>query len=128
MISLLGVAFAAYLSLLVALLFMVLYIVAFAIGMGPVFWVLLGEIFPTGERAVGSSAGATVNWMANFVVSLVFLPLLKGVGEAVTFWIFAAICLAGIAFVTKWVPETRGRHATEIGDDLHHRWNLSGSS
>lgn len=127
-IALLGVAFATDLSPLVTLLFMVLYIVAFAIGMGPVFWVLLGEIFPTGERAVGSSAGATVNWTANFVVSLVFLPLLKGVGEAVTFWIFAAICLAGIAFVTKWVPETRGRHATEIGDDLQRRWNLAGSS
>lgn len=124
-IALLGVAFALEWSPVITLLFMVLYIVAFAIGMGPVFWVLLGEIFPTSERAVGSSAGATMNWTANFVVSLVFLPLLAAVGEAVTFWIFAVVCLLGVAFVTKWVPETRGRHAQEIGEDLHRRWNLS---
>ena len=127
-IALLGVAFALDLSSVITLGFMLLYIVSFAIGMGPVFWVLLGEIFPTGERAVGSSAGATVNWAANFVVSLVFLPLFQGLGEAITFWIFALVCLAGIAFVTKRVPETRGRHAEEIGEDLHRRWGLSPNS
>ncbi len=127
-IAMLGAAFALDLSPVITLMFMLLYIVAFAIGMGPVFWVLLGEIFPPRERAVGSSAGATVNWTANFVVSLVFLPLLNGVGEAVTFWLFAVVCLAGIAFVAKRVPETRGRHAEAIGEDLHERWNLSSSS
>lgn len=127
-IGLLGVAFALDWSPVITLMFMLLYIVAFAIGMGPVFWVLLGEIFPTSERAEGSSAGATVNWTANFVVSLVFLPLLAAVGEAVTFWIFAVVCLLGVAFVTKWVPETRGRHVEEIGEDLHRRWNLADST
>ncbi|MEO5724774.1 MAG: sugar porter family MFS transporter, partial [Ilumatobacteraceae bacterium] len=127
-IALLGAAFALDLSPVITLVFMLLYIVSFAIGMGPVFWVLLGEIFPTSERAVGSSSGATVNWTANFVVSLVFLPLLQAVGEAATFWIFAAVCLVGIGFVAKWVPETRGRHAEEIGEDLHRRWNLTVSS
>lgn len=74
-IALLGVAFAVDLSPVITLSFILLSIVAFAIGMGPVFWVLFGEIFPTSERAEGSSAGATVNWVANFAVSLVFLPL-----------------------------------------------------
>lgn len=88
-------------------------------------WALLGEIVPTSQRAEGSSAGATVNWTANLVVSLIFLPLLVAVGEAITFWIFAVVCLVGVAFVTKWVPETRGRHANEIGEDLHRRWDLA---
>ena len=127
-IGFLGLAFFLDLSPVITLGFMLLYIVSFAIGMGPVFWVLLGEIFPSNERAVGSSAGATVNWAANFVVSLAFLPLFQGLGEAVTFWLFGLVCLAGIGFVARWVPETQGRHADEIGEDLHRRWDLSASS
>ncbi len=123
-IALLGVAFAAGLSPLLMLIFMLLYIVAFGIGMGPVFWVLLGEIFPPAQRAEGSSAGATVNWLSNFVVSLLFLPLIGAIGQAPTFWIFAVICALGVVFVAQWVPETRGRHADEVGEDLRRRWNV----
>ncbi|CAL9329837.1 sugar porter family MFS transporter [Streptomyces sp. enrichment culture] len=123
-IALLGVAFAADLSPVVMLVATMLYIVAFGIGLGPVFWVLLGEIFPPAQRAEGSGASATVNWLSNFVVSLLFLPLISAIGEGPTFWIFAGICVLGVAFVAKWVPETRGRHIDEVGQDLHRRWNV----
>ena len=56
----LGLAFVADWSSAIILLFILLYIVAFAVGMGPVFWVLLGEVFPTGNRAAGVSAGSTI--------------------------------------------------------------------
>ncbi|MFJ2764671.1 MFS transporter [Streptomyces prasinus] len=122
-IALLGVAFSAELDPVLMLVFMLLYIVAFGVGMGPVFWVLLGELFPPAQRAEGSSAGSTVNWLSNFVVSLLFLPLIQAIGHGPTFWIFAAICVLGVAFVARWVPETRGRHADEVGEDLRRRWN-----
>lgn len=34
-----------------------------------------------------------------------------------------SIALLGVAFVAKWVPETRGRHADEVGEDLRRRWH-----
>lgn len=122
-IALLGAAFSADLAPVLMLVFMMLYIVAFGVGMGPVFWIMLGELFPPARRAEGSSAGSTVNWLSNFVVSLAFLPLISVIGHGPTFWIFAGICVAGVAFVAKWVPETRGRHADEVGEDLRRRWN-----
>ncbi|MGW3678661.1 MFS transporter [Streptomyces prasinus] len=122
-IALLGVAFSAELDPVLMLVFMLLYIVAFGVGMGPVFWVLLGELFPPAQRAEGSSAGSTVNWLSNFVVSLLFLPLIQAIGHGPTFWIFAVICVLGVAFVARWVPGTRGRHADEVGEDLRRRWN-----
>ncbi|SDD54629.1 sugar porter family MFS transporter [Streptomyces prasinopilosus] len=122
-IALLGVAFSAELTPVLMLAFMMLYIVAFGVGMGPVFWVLLGEIFPPAQRAEGSGAGSTVNWFSNFVVSLLFLPLISLIGEGPTFWIFAVVCALGVVFVAKWVPETRGRNIDEVGEDLHRRWN-----
>ncbi|WP_017576349.1 sugar porter family MFS transporter [Nocardiopsis kunsanensis] len=124
-IALLGLAFAAGMSPLAMLVFMMLFIVAFGVGMGPVFWVLLGEVFPSAQRAEGASAGATVNWLSNFLVSLAFLPLVNAVGQAATFWGFAVLCLLGFAFVAKWVPETRERNADEVGADLRRRWRIS---
>ncbi len=124
-IGLLGVAFAVSLSPLLMLVFMMLYIVAFGIGLGPVFWVMLGELFPSDQRARGASAGATVNWLSNFLVSLLFLPLIEAIGQTWTFWLFAGICVLGVVFVAKWAPETRNRDADEVGADLARRWNMS---
>jgi hypothetical protein len=47
----LGLSFVANLSSVVSLVFMVIHIDAFAPGLGPVFWVLIGEIFPSSARA-----------------------------------------------------------------------------
>ena len=124
-IGLLGVAFAVSLSPVLMLVFMMLYIVAFGIGLGPVFWVMLGELFPSDQRARGASAGATVNWLSNFLVSLLFLPLIEAIGQTWTFWLFAGICVLGVVFVAKWAPETRNRDADEVGADLARRWNMS---
>jgi len=118
----LGFSFLDHWSPGLTLLFMLLYIVAFAIGMGPVFWVLLGEIFPSQDRAAGVGAGSTANWTANFVVSLAFLPLVNAIGAGKTFWIFAAVCVLGIWFVEHFVPETRNRNFSEVDADLQNRW------
>ncbi|MFI6865153.1 sugar porter family MFS transporter, partial [Streptomyces sp. NPDC050421] len=70
MLVLLGFSYVVGMNSLLSLLFMVLYIAFFAVGLGPVFWVLIGEIFPSSARAAGSSASTAVNWASNFVVSL----------------------------------------------------------
>jgi MFS transporter, SP family, galactose:H+ symporter len=119
---LLGLSFVVDLSSVVTLLFMLVYIMAFAIGMGPVFWVLLGEIFPTSDRAEGASAGSTANWLSNFAVSLAFLPVVEAIGQGETFWIFAVICALGVWFVSRYVPETKDRNFLEVDAELQTRW------
>lgn len=121
-VGLLGLSFTADLGSAVILIFMLLYIMSFAIGMGPVFWVLLGEVFPPRKRAQGAAAGSTTNWLANFVVSLLFLPVVAWIGQGETFFIFAFICLIGLAFVARRVPETRDRNYLEVEADLQSRW------
>jgi MFS transporter, SP family, galactose:H+ symporter len=121
-VAFLGISFIAGLPSGVILVAMMLYIVFFAIGMGPVFWVLLGEVFPPRQRAQGAAAGSTANWLSNFLVSLVFLPLVAWIGQGETFLIFAVVCVAGLAFTARWVPETRNRNYLEIDQDLQARW------
>ena len=121
-LTLLGLTFIADLASGLSLAMMVLYIVAFAIGLGPVFWVLIGEIFPSDVRSVGSAAATSVNWASNFLVSLVFLTVVNAIGQGETFWIFAVICAIGFWFVGRYVPETKNREPDEIETDLGQRF------
>jgi MFS transporter, SP family, galactose:H+ symporter len=121
-LALLGLAFATGWSPQLTLVLMVLYIVAYAVGLGPVFWALVGEIFPPTARAAGSSASTAVNMASNFVVSLVFLTVIQAIGQSRTFWIFALICALALWFVGRYVPETRDREEDEVEADLQSRF------
>jgi sugar porter (SP) family MFS transporter len=101
---------------------LVIYIAAFGIGLGPIFWILIAEIFPPGARAAGASTSTAVNWFWNFLVGLLFLPVANAIGTGQTFWIFAAVCALGLVFVARYVPETKGRSLTEIGAEVRERW------
>ncbi len=57
-----------------------LYIVAFAMSWGPVMWVLLREMFPNRMRGAALAVFGATNWVANFAVTVTFLPLLTAVG------------------------------------------------
>ncbi|KAJ7074334.1 general substrate transporter [Mycena amicta] len=82
-----------------------LFVTSFASGLGPVPFVLIPEISPFHAVSALSSIALSLNWSANFVVGLVFLPLrnaLKGYGEGTVFFVFAAalLCSMGIGFRT----------------------------
>jgi MFS transporter, SP family, galactose:H+ symporter len=121
-LALLGLTFVTSLASALSLIAMVTYICAFAVGLGPVFWVLIGEIFPARVKSVGSAAATTVNWLSNFVVSLVFLSIANAIGQGETFWLFAVVCASGLWFVRRFVPETRDREFAEIDEDLKARF------
>ncbi|MFW6690620.1 sugar porter family MFS transporter [Streptomyces sp. MAR4 CNX-425] len=123
---LLGLSFVTGMTPVLSLLFMVVYIAAYAGGLGPVFWTLIGEIFPAALRAAGSSVSTAVNWISNFAVSLAFLPVVHALGQGETFWIFAAICVAAFFFVGRYVPETRGRDPEQIESALAARFGHRG--
>jgi SP family galactose:H+ symporter-like MFS transporter len=84
--------------------------------------VLVGEIFPPSARAAGSSAATAVNWISNFLVSLVFLTVVNAIGQGQTFWIFAFICAFGLWFVGRYVPETRDRDFDQVDSALQARF------
>ncbi len=122
-IFMLGLAFVVDMGSVLTLAFMVIYIASFAGGLGPVFWTLIGEIFPPSVRAEGGSSLSTaVNWISNFLVSLAFLPPRRLIGQGETFWIFAAICVVAFLFVSRYLPETRGRDVEQIQEALDTRF------
>ncbi|MCP3758837.1 MFS transporter [Streptomyces sp. TBY4] len=105
----------------IALICMITYVGSFAIGLGPVFWILAAELFPPGARARGGALCALVNWAANLVVGQLFLPVADAVGVSWVFWAFAAVSAGGLVFVLRQVPETKNRSFAEVQGALTAR-------
>ena len=122
-VALLGISFIVEAGSVLLLLCMLVYVMAFSVGMGPVFWVILGEIFPRQERAEGNGAGSATNWLSNFAVSTAFLPLTDAIGTGEVFLIFAVVCAFALWFVGRYVPETKDRDFPELDADLQKRWH-----
>ncbi|WP_256759418.1 sugar porter family MFS transporter [Cohnella sp. WQ 127256] len=96
------------------LIFILLYVASFAISLGPVVWVILSEIFPNRIRGKATALASMALWIADYIVSQTFPPMLASAGPAITFWIFAIMSLFTFFFTWKAVPETKGKSLEEI--------------
>lgn len=59
----------------VSILLVILFVVMFAIGPGSIPWFLVSELFNQSARGAATSLAVAVNWTANFIVGIGFLPL-----------------------------------------------------
>ncbi len=87
-------------------------------SLAPVTWVVISEIFPNRVRGAAMSVAVTSLWAACFVLTYTFPLLNRRLGPARTFWIYAAICVAGFLFIRARLPETKGRTLEEIEKSL----------
>jgi sugar porter (SP) family MFS transporter len=97
---------------------LVLFMASFAIGLGPVFWLMISEIYPVGIRGKAMAVCTIANWGANFLVAQTFLTLSDGIGRQGVFFLYAALGVLSLLFFAKKVPETRNRSLEEIQEDL----------
>jgi sugar porter (SP) family MFS transporter len=93
---------------------LMLYVGAFAVGLGPVFWLILSEIYPLRIRGRAMSIGTATNWVANLIVALSFLTLTQVMGKPATFWLYGAVSIGAWVFAFFLVPETKGKSLEEI--------------
>lgn len=87
--------------------FLLLFIVGFAISLGPVIWILCSEIFPLKGRDVGVTFSTAANWLGNTIVGMTFLTLLSTLGTAGTFWLYAILGVISLLIMYFYVPETK---------------------
>jgi len=103
-----------------AIVGLLIYTGSFAIGLGPVFWLLIAEIYPQQIRGPAMSIATLANWAANFVVTISFLTLLDAIGGRGVFFLFAFLSLVGLAYMFKRVPETKDLSLSEIQVQIEH--------
>lgn len=102
------------------LAFMMLFLVFMQCFVAVIFWLLLAEIFPLRVRGKLMGAAVFANWIANFLVALVFPPL-QAVLHGSTFFVFAAINLGTIFFYWRFIPETRGKSLEQLEEEFQCR-------
>ncbi len=90
------------------------YVASFAIGLGPVFWLLISEIYPLKIRGLAMSTATVANWGANLIVAMTFLTLIQMLGRSGTFWLFGIIGIGAWLFTYLLVPETKGQSLEQI--------------
>jgi len=95
------------------------YVGSFAVGLGPVFWLILSEIYPLSIRGRAMSIGTIANWSANLIVALSFLTLTQVLGKPATFWLYGLVTIGAWLFAFFLVPETKGKTLEQI--EAHFR-------
>jgi MFS family permease len=93
---------------------LVIYVACFAFGLGPIFWLMISEIYPLKVRGAAMSVATVANWAMNLVVAVTFLTLVEALGRPETFWLYGAIAVAAWVFFYLFVPETKGKTLEQI--------------
>jgi len=101
-----------------AIVGLLLYTGSFAIGLGPVFWLLIAEIYPLRVRGAAMSMATIANWAANFVVTISFLTLISVISTLGVFMLFGFLTMVALTYFIRKVPETKGRSLQQLEHDL----------
>ncbi len=103
---------------IVAVISLAVYTGSFAIGLGPVFWLLISEIYPARVRGKAMSIATIANWGANFIVAVSFLTLLNTISNAGTFFLLGFLSIVAVTYFWRRVPETEGLTLEEIEREM----------
>jgi len=97
-----------------------LFVTFFEMGLGPIPWLIVAEIFPSKARATAMTAASALNWTANFIVGITFPHVTNNLGKW-SFVPFAAFLVLTTAFTTEFVFETKGKSLQEIQQEIQDR-------
>ena len=92
----------------------VLYVIFFAVGMGPLPAVIMSEVAPSNAGGIVTAFATCSNWLACFVVTKIVDWLFQTLYQQGTFFLFAGFCLISFFFTVFIVVETKGKTLEEI--------------
>lgn len=97
---------------------LVVYIIAFAVSLGPLPYVLMSELFPSTIREQGIAAASATSWLFNALIALGFLSLVENAGLNGALLLFFVVCIISCVVAVLFVPETRGTQLEDIEEKV----------
>ncbi|XP_059850207.1 solute carrier family 2, facilitated glucose transporter member 6 isoform X1 [Hypanus sabinus] len=105
---------------LIPLISIMVYIFGYALGWGPVTWLLMSEILPIKVRGLTSGLCVIVSYITAFIITKWFLPVKKSFGLSVPFFFFCVISIFALIFTAFCVPETKGKTLEQLEDEFRN--------
>ncbi|KAM7386566.1 hypothetical protein PAMA_009261 [Pampus argenteus] len=99
---------------LIPLISTMVFIFGYAMGWGPITWLLMSEVLPLVTRGVASGLCVTVSWLTAFMLTHAFTHLVDSYGLYAPYLCFTVVCVFCLLFTAVCIPETRGRSLEEI--------------
>lgn len=96
------------------LLSVIIFVAAFAIGLGPLAWLITSEVLPSKFRGPGNTIANSVTWTIAFIITKTFVRTQESMGLSGPYWIFGCFSFLGFLFGLFVLPETKGRTPDEI--------------
>ncbi|MEE9097400.1 sugar porter family MFS transporter [Pseudarthrobacter phenanthrenivorans] len=103
-------------TILAAMMLFVAFVQCF---IGTCVWLLLSEMFPLAIRGFAMGIAVFALWTVNAAISFLFPIVVNALGSTGTFGLFVLVNLASLAFVAKFVPETKGHSLEDL--EAHFR-------
>lgn len=92
----------------------VLFIISFSLGFGPIPWMIMGELFAADIKGLAAAIAVMFNWLLVFVVTFSFESMNAILGQDWTFWFFGGWMAVCTVYVFFKVPETKGKSNAEV--------------
>ena len=93
----------------------VIMIISYSLGLGPIPWIALSELMPNHVRTLAGSFAVMINWIIDFTITFGFKfysrPPINNEGA---WWTFSLVMFLAIFMVILFLPETKGRSLEEI--------------
>ena len=89
------------------------FIFGFTSSWGPIFSIVMGEMFPNQIRGGAMSLASGADFLVNFLVVL-FFPYLIAWSPAGTYWIYCAFGVLAVIFTARYLHETTGTQLEDV--------------
>lgn len=98
---------------------LIVYIVTYTIGFGPLPWLVMSEIFPANVKCYAASMVTASCWILGFVCTYTY-PFFERFGIYYAFWLYGCYCLFGFYFTLRHLLETKGLTFIQIQEALNY--------
>ena len=110
----------------------IVYTGAFALGLGPMPWLILGEILPVYHKGLAAAIVSSLFWGPSLIITISFGDMQSSMYLSGTFWFYTIFCVFAYLFVLIVMPDIRGASLEEVQiffsaknpDSIYDRWNL----
>ncbi|KAF5293483.1 hypothetical protein FQA39_LY02968 [Lamprigera yunnana] len=103
----------------IPLLTLIAFSIGFTLGLGPIPWMVNGELFLHEIKGIANGITITLNWVFLFMVTKTLPTAMEEFGHHIPFYFFSVCMAVCIVFIYFCIPETRGKTLEQIQIELN---------